>query len=132
METSSKPIRFAELLEQHIVNQVNRKFATSGAMLNNDTLHQIRDLVTEQVSGVFRKSSHQVGNLALTWLSNQIFQTLQIGTTDGKKSIRELVIFNEYKLSEMPYSDLQLLRNLFNETTMGPELEEEYRKRSAV
>ena len=127
-----KPIRFAELLELHIINQVNKKFAGQKRQLDNAALHEIRDLVKEQVYGIFRKSTHTVTDLGLNWLSNQVFKTLQIGTTEGKKPINELVIFNEYKLSELPYSDIQLLRNLFNETTMATELEEEYRKRSAA
>jgi hypothetical protein len=125
-----KQIRFAQLLELHVVNTVSKKFANT--TVNNDTLHAMRDAIHEQVVGVFKKSKQQPGEVALRWLSNQLFKNISLNTNDGKKLINELVIFNEYKLSELPYSDLQLLRNLFNETVMGSELEEEYRRRSAA
>ncbi len=125
-----KPIRFAQLLELHLNNQVNKKF--SDAVVNNETLHEMRALIKEQVNGIFKKSSHAVTQPGLDWLSNQLFKHVSLVTSEGKKLISELVIFNEYNLTSLPYSDIQLLRNLFNETQMGPELEEEYRKRSAA
>lgn len=126
-----KPIRFSQLLELHITNQINKKF--TNAAVDNDTLHQMHALVKEQVLGVFKKSSHTVTDAGLAWLSNEIFKHISLATTDGgKKHIGELVIFNEYKLADLPYSDIQLLRNLFNETAYGPELEDEYRSRSAA
>lgn len=128
-------IRFSELLELHITNQINKKFAK--ATLDNDTLHQMRDLVKEQIYGVFRKSSHKVTDNGLDWLANQVFKHMQLSTKDAegkseKKPINELVVFNEYKLADLPYSDIQLLRNLFNTTPYGAELEDEYRRRSAA
>jgi len=126
-----KPIRFAQLLELHIVNQINKKFAQ--AVVDNTTLHGMRDMIREQVHGIFKKSTHSVTEEGLNWVANQLFRNITLGTTDGtKKPINELVIMNEYKISDLPYSDIQLLRNLFNETRMGPELEAEYKRRSAA
>lgn len=128
-------IRFSELLELHITNQINKKFAKT--TVDNAALHEMRDIVRDQVFTVFGKSSFKVTESGLNWLVNQVFKNLQLKTkTDEgkteKKPIHELVVFNEYKLEDLPYSDIQLLRNLFNETPYGPELEEEYRKRSAA
>jgi hypothetical protein len=128
-------IRFAELLELHITNQINKKFAQ--ATLDNDTLHQMRDLVKEQIYNVFKKSSHKVTDEGLAWLTNEVFKHLQITGKDSegkqtKQHVYELVVFNEYKLDGLPYSDIQLLRNLFNQAPYGQLLEEEYRKRSAA
>ena len=126
----SKPIRFSQLLELHVVNVVSKKFAN--ATVNEATLHQMRDAVLEQVEGIFKKSKQQPGDLAVRWLANELFKNITLNTNDGKKPIAEMLIFNDYKLSELPYSDLQLLRNLFNETPMGSSLEEEYRRRSVA
>jgi len=128
----SKPIRFAALLEQHIVHKVNKKLSVGKTVIDNKALHEIRDLVKELVHGIFGKSSHKVTEQGLNWLSNQLFKNIELKTNEGNKPIEELVVFNEYKLADLPYSDIQLLRNLFNETAMGPELEEEYRRRSAA
>ena len=128
----SKPIRFAALLEQHIVHKVNKKLSVGKTVIDNKALHEISDLVRELVHGIFGKSSHKVTEPGLNWLSNQLFKNIELKTNEGNKPIEELVVFNEYKLADLPYSDIQLLRNLFNETAMGPELEEEYKRRSAA
>lgn len=127
-----RPIRFAQLLELHIITQVNKKFAGSKKAIDNVVLHELRDMVKGQVHGIFKKSSHKVTDLGLDWVSNQLFRNLELSTNEGKKPINELVVFNEYKLADLPYSDIQLLHNLFNETAMGPELEDEYKRRSAA
>jgi hypothetical protein len=128
----SKPIRFAALLEQHIVHKVNKKLSVGKTAIDNKALHEISDLVRELVHGIFGKSSHKVTEPGLNWLSNQLFKNIELKTNEGNKPIEELVVFNEYKLADLPYGDIQLLRNLFNETHMGPELEAEYRRRSAA
>ena len=128
-------IRFSELLELHITNQINKKFAKT--TVDNASLHEMRDIVRDQVFTVFGKSSHKVTETGLNWLVNQIFKHLEISSKDAegkteKKPVHELVLFNEYNLADLPYSDIQLLRNLFNTSPYGAELEEEYRKRSAA
>jgi hypothetical protein len=128
-----KPIiRFAKLLEQHIVLKVNKKLSESKPSIDNKTLHEIRDFVRELVHGIFGKSSHKVTDDGLNWVANQLFKNIELSTNEGKKSVNELVVFNEYKLADLPYSDIQLLHNLFNESAMGPELEDEYERRSAA
>jgi|SRR5581483_2318837 len=128
-------IRFAELLELHITNQINKKFVNATA--DNKTLHEMRDVVKDQVFTVFGKSSHKVTEAGLNWLVNQIFKNLQLSSKDAdgkttKTAVYELVIFNEYNLADLPYSDIQLLRNLFSQAPYGQQLEEEYKSRSAA
>lgn len=122
-------IRFARLLELHIVNKISKDFA--GKPIDDATLHQMRDEIRNKVHGIFQKSKYNLSGISLNWLSNQLFKNITLGTSEGKKRIDELVVFNEYKLAELPYDDLQLLRNLFNQTIYGHELEEEYQRRSA-
>jgi len=129
-------IRFAELLELHITQQINKKF-TGEVKLDNQTLHEMRDLVKDKIYGVFKKSSHKVTDAGLDWLVNEVFKHLTVKGTDGDgkpvtQHVYELVVFNEYKLDALPYSDIQLLRNLFNQAPYGKLLEEEYRRRSAA
>lgn len=126
----SKPIRFSRLLEQHILKKVNKQFTNQS--LDPPTLRAIRDLIRNEVCALFNKSSHRLTETAQFWVANQIFRNIKIGTPEGMTPINELVIINEYKLTDMPYSDIELMRNLFGTTTMGPELEEEYRRRNVA
>jgi hypothetical protein len=129
---NKRSIRFARLLELHIVNLVNKKFAGTKTTIDGVVLHELRDMVKEQVHTIFKKSSHKVTDEGLNWVANQLFKNLTLETNEGKKPIVELVIFNEYKLADLPYSDIQLLHNLFNETAMGSELEDEHKRRSVA
>jgi hypothetical protein len=127
--TQQKLARFADLLTLHVSNTVKKNFLNES--LNSRTLHAIRDCVHKTIADVFNRSSHRLTPEALNWVSNQYFRAIQIGSTEGKQSINDMVVFNDYKLADMPFSDIQLMRNLFNETAMSAELEAEYRRRNA-
>lgn len=125
----SKQVRFSELLTLHVSNTIQNKFLNEA--LNPDTLRAIRDVVHQTIGEVFARSSHRLSPKAINWVSNQYFKSIQLGSVEGKQTINDLVVVNDYPLSEMTFSDIQLMRNLFNETTMSSALEEEYRRRSA-
>lgn len=125
-----KHVRFAELLRLTLNTKIKKKFA-DGRTLDDTVLHEVRDCVRDTITDVFSKSSHKLTPKALNWVSNQYFKSIQLGTSEGPVTINELVVVNDFPLSDMTFSDIQLMRNLFNETDMSIPLEEEYRRRNA-
>lgn len=122
---ADKYIRFVELLEGYLVKVLQKKFGK--VTLTNEMLREMRDEIRTRVDGVFDKSSFKLTPEARGWVSNQFFKTIKVSED---QIINDVVVINEYKLSAMPYSDIELLKNLFNETIMGQELLEEYKLRS--
>jgi len=124
--TDNKRVRFAELLELHISNVIKKDFLNRA--LTPTLMREIRETVRTQIDKVFIPSKHNISPHARLWLADQFFKSIKF---NGSESMDEQVIIHEYKLSELPYSDVQLLRNLFNETSLAEVLEEEYVRRSA-
>jgi hypothetical protein len=120
-----KPIRFSQLLELHLNNVVKKKFTS--CQLTSAVLCELRETLREQVSNVFAKGKHRLTFEALVWLTDQYFKAVKV---NDDKTVEELIVINEYKLDALPYCDIELLHNLFNETKLGPMLEEEYRRRN--
>lgn len=118
-------IRFAQLLELHVTNVITKKFVNE--QLTPLLMRQIREAIRAAIENVFVKSKHNLSNAALTWLTDQYFKAIKL---NGEMTMSDQVVIHEYKLSQLPYHDIELLRNLFNETAMAPELEKEYRTRS--
>ena len=79
------------------------------------------------VASVFEKSSRPMCKEAIVWLSDQYFKRIRL---NEDFLMGDQCVINEYKLSQMPYHDIELLKNLFDQTDFGAELEEEYKKRS--
>ena len=71
--------------------------------------------------------SHKLSANALTWLGDQYFKAIKI---NDDQLMSDTVVINEYTLTELEFNDIQLLRNLFSGTRMGPELNEELQRRS--
>lgn len=126
---AEKHVRFAELLVLHLNTRVKKQFP-QGTTINQGKLREIRDCVRDTCLEVFSKSSHGLSADAINWIANQFFKSIKMSTTDGSTTINDLVVINEYNLSELPYHDIELMRNLFNETEMGQQLNEEYQRRS--
>jgi len=122
-------IRFSKLLEQHLTHVV-QKFVTSGQLLTPNLLRELRDAIRTTIVGIFSKSSRAPSLEAMNWLADEYFKAVNVATSEGTSSVAELIIHNEYKLSDMSYSDIELLHNLFNGTKMGAKLEQEYARRT--
>lgn len=130
MTEGQKHVRFAELLRLNLNDKIKKKFA-DGRLLDDIVLREVRDCVRETITDIFAKSKHPLSEKAINWVANQYFKSIEIGTTDGKVSIAEIVVINDYALSDMSFTDIQLMKNLFNETDMSTALNEEYSRRSA-
>jgi hypothetical protein len=122
-------IRFNKLLEQHLTHVVQR-FVTGDRSLTPALLHELRDAIRATIIGIFTKSTHAPSVEAINWVADEYFKAVNVQTSEGTVPVGELIIHNEYKLAAMSYSDIELLRNLFNDTKMGPKLEQEYSRRT--
>ncbi len=117
-------VRFYTLLEAKIKTSLE-KF--TGEALTPVLMRKIRDGIKDQITGVFTVSKHKLTPEAMTWLGDQYFKSIKV---NDEQSMSDLVVINEYKLSELEFNDIQLLRNLFLETKMGLGLDEELKRRS--
>lgn len=120
-------IRFAELLELHINNSIKSKFTTAPDGLTPAMMKEVRNEIRHRIDSVFTKSKHKLTDKASSWLTDQFFKRVRV---NDEQVMSDLVVMNEYKLSQLSYDDVQLLKNLFNRTQFAEELEEEYRRRS--
>lgn len=124
-ETGDKRIRFHQLLELQLNKRIQKY---QHEPLTHVTMRAIREDIRDLISSTFGKSKFKLSTNATTWLTDQFFKAIRI---NEEQTMAEQVVINEYKLSELDFDDIQLLRNLFNETTMGPALDAELRRRSA-
>ena len=123
---SNQP-RFVELLNQHVVDTVQRKF--EHRQLTPATMREIRDSIRVVIDSVFTKSEkYQLTETARAWLTNQYFRRLQV---NDSQTMDDLIVINEYKLSQLSYGDIALLRDLYDQTDLAAELNAEHRTRSA-
>lgn len=122
-----KPVRFTQLLEQHLNKVIKKEFDNRD--LDPPTLHSIRNRLKELIAGIFGKSSHKLDERAVVWLTDQYFKAIRV---DDDYDMVNLVIINEYKLEDLPYHDIELLRNLYSTSTApwAADLEAEYHRRS--
>lgn len=126
MQANDKSIRFHELLEIKLNDTLTKEFSLEG--LTPALMKSIRSAIQEQIRDVFSKSSHTLTPNAITWLGDQYFKSIKL---NSNQLMADLVIINEYKLSELEFSDIKLLYNLYRDTKMGPELIDEMRTRNA-
>ena len=124
--SDAKRIRFHQLLETQLTNSLQKKFLNE--QLTPALMRSIREMIRQQINDVFSKSRFKLSADATTWLTDQYFKGIKL---NDDQLMSDQVVINEYKLSELEFNDIQLLRNLFLETTMGPDLDAELRRRSA-
>jgi hypothetical protein len=119
-------LRFAQLIELHINKVIKSRFTMEA--LTPALMREIRDEIRKQIDTVFQKSSHKLTDHARSWLTDQFFKRIQV---NGDQLMSDLVVINEYRLDQLTYEDVQLMRNLFDETGLAGDLNEEYARRSA-
>lgn len=123
-----KPIRFSELLRVHIDSIVKKQFIDKkidGSALT-PVLTELRDTIRSSINDVFSKSKHRLAPDAMNWVANQYFKAVQI----NGMSVNDMVVINDYDLKTMSLTDIKLMRDLFNETAMSVQLNEEYDRRN--
>ncbi len=125
MSNDVNQIRFHQLLEIQINNIIKSKF--TGSALTPLVMREIREAIKTQLVDVFSKSKFGLSPGALIWLCDQYFKAIKINDT---QMMSDTVVINEYKLSELEFNDIKLMRNLFLETRLGSELDKEFQRRS--
>jgi len=120
-----KHIRFYQVLEVRL-NDILKRFFNEP--LTPKVMHEMRNTIRQQLEDVFMKSRFRLTPIALSWLTDQYFKGIKI---NDNQMMNDQIIINEHPLSELQFNDIELMRNLFSETTMGEALEEEYRKRTS-
>ena len=127
----SSQVRFATLLEKRINELLRSKFTLDDLKLDKPTLDRVKATIQDCVNGIFSRSKSRLSPDAVGWLSNQIFKHIKIKVGGEDTCLGEQVCFNDYDLKDLPLSDVELLRSLFNEVAFGTPLEEELQRRRA-
>lgn len=123
----NKHVRFTQLLELHLNKVIKKEFDNKD--LDPPTLRAIRDRIKLLIGGIFDKSAHKLDERSVVWLTDQYFKVIKV---DDDYDMVNLVILNEYKLEDLPYHDIELLRNLYSSSSAPwvSMLDAEYRRRS--
>lgn len=120
-----KHIRFADLLEIHLSNTIKDLYLNES--LTPELLYRMSDSIRRIIFDVFAKSRFVLTNETQIWLANQYFKRIKL---NGTQFVNDIVVFNDYNLSDFPYEDIRLLYSLFNETALGEEIRLELVRRT--
>lgn len=123
MSTDENRIRFHQLLEI-VLNDLLKSFLHKP--LTPELMHSMRRAIREKIHDVFAKSKHRLSDNAETWLTDQYFKRIKF---NDDYAMVDQVVINEYKLPELEFNDILLMRNLFIETDMGEDLDKEFKRR---
>jgi len=121
-----KQVRFYALLEESLNKSIG-KFCNEA--LTPGLMRQIREEIKGQITRLFEASSHKLSFNAQTWLTDQYFKNIKV---NDDQSMSDLVVINEYTLTELEFDDIKLLHDLFLDTKMGPGLVTELKRRNSL
>jgi len=125
----SNNIKFYKLLEVHLDNVLQKTLKSSEHKeLNPLLMREIRNNLRSSIEQVFNKSKYKISTEAITWLTDQYFKRIKI---NDSQVMSDQVVINEYKLSELTQTDIQILRDLFVEVDFGQSLEDELKTRKS-
>lgn len=120
----SDNVRFSKLLENHLLGKVQQ---FTHRQFTKTLLHEIHLTVVNSLHEIFDKSvNYKLTKPSIDWLGMQYFNALKVS---DDVHIRDLVLFNEIQLSELPFVDVRLMNDLFDETVIGPMLSAELKRR---
>jgi hypothetical protein len=124
-------IRFSKLFTLHVNNLIKKYMDVHPPGANGDVstevLKGLRVVIMEQVDRVFTRGNHRMTAESRSWLADQFFKMIQI---NGNHYMGDQVVIHEYKLSDLPYDDVELMKNLFDQTMLAEMLNEDFKKRS--
>jgi hypothetical protein len=124
--SGDKQIKFHQLLENQFNKILQRDFC--GKSLTPDVLRELREAIKKQIQSVFTVSQFKLSENAMSWLGDQYFKEIKI---DEDQMMTDMVIMNEYLLSDLELNDIKLLLNLFNDTKLGVSINAEMKRRSS-
>jgi len=123
-----KHIRFTQLLETHLNSAIQKEF-NGRPELTTNVLREVRDTLKEKITSVFTRSQkHKLTPDSIGWLTNQYFKSIKVA---DDVHVSDLIVINEYSLSDLPYHDIEMLHNLYSDSKAPwvTELREEFKKR---
>lgn len=133
MET--KQLTFTQLLEMHLNTTIQKEF-NGKTELTVELLIEIRNRIRVLLANIFNKSkNYSMHSDSINWLANRYFSAINIAKGDIKDlKIGDIVVFNEYKLEDLPHRDIELLTGLYNKTAVPwkDALKEELLRRSST
>ena len=123
-----KHIRFTQLLESHLNSAIQKEF-NGRSELTTDMLREVRDSLKEKITQVFTRSEkHKLASESIGWLTNQYFKSIKVS---DDVHVSDLVVINDYDLASFPLHDIEMLHNLYSDSSApwASEIHEEYKKR---
>jgi len=117
--------KFVTLFESYMSSTLRKSFLNKEITV--DSLHEIKDEISRVVKLIFEKSSMNLSDTTINWISEQYFKITKISKD---LHVKELVVMNEHQTSEIPDTDLLLLTNIFAGTQFSVMLESELHKRN--
>lgn len=113
--------RFYLLLAQRLNDRL-KKFNFDE--LTPEALASVRTEIYQTIDELFMKSKqNKLSKKAITWLTNQYFK--QTKWSDNGTIINDLVVVNNFKLSDLSNDDIVLLTSLYSGTLLSTQLEAE-------
>jgi hypothetical protein len=113
--------RFYLLLAQRLNDRL-KKFNFDE--LTPEALTSVRTEIYQTIDELFMKSKqNKLSKKAITWLTNQYFK--QTKWSDNGTIINDLVVVNNFKLSDLSNDDIVLLTSLYSGTLLSTQLEAE-------
>ncbi len=124
MSSDAQNIRFYQLLEIRLLSEFRKKFLHYP--INTELMFKTHVLFDEIITSIFAQSKYVISPKATSWLSDQFLKTLKFDDVQLNINYPSSGV----KLSELNFDEIQLFRNLFDVTIMGPELTAELNRRS--
>lgn len=112
-----------QLLEQHLTAALKQFVHES---LTPNLMNRIRTTVKKTIDNVISRTQDKLSDKGIMWLTDQYFKGIKM---NDDLLMSDQVVINEYKLSELEFSDIELLYGMYDGTDLGIELEKEYHKR---
>lgn len=91
-----------------------------------ELLREIHEEVAKAVGDVFARKKFDLSTQALSWVTSNYFKKC---TVNGK-NVKDLIVTNDYTFDEMSYNDIRIMNNVLNDTWLGEQLNEEFKKRN--
>lgn len=85
------------------------------------TIVRVRNVIRNVLVEFFDNSTSRPSDLAINWLTHRLLVTLKLNDIP----IANLILANEYRVTDLSYNDARLLSVLLSKTTLGEELQRE-------
>ena len=114
---------FITTLERYL-HQVMQKFINKD--LTRETLEQIKQEIRDRLLKVFGACDFHISDDSINFLTCEYFATVTI----NGQSLTELLLMNNPSVDTVPTCDLDVLIDLFRDTTIGEKLVASRQRRS--